>query len=111
MSVAAGNRILFDEMDIAMPDGLLQKAIGYEEEGKTAMLVAVDGKASGVLAISDRLKDSSAYAVEELKKMNLEVVMITGDNPRSAAEWQRRSAFRKLFRRFCPRRRPMRSEG
>lgn len=102
MSVAAGNRILFDEMDIAMPDGLLQKAIGYEEEGKTAMLVAVDGKASGVLAISDRLKDSSAYAVEELKKMNLEVVMITGDNPRSAARVAEKIGIQKTLSEVLP---------
>ena len=49
------------------------------------MLVALDGKASGVLAISDQLKSSAVEAVAELKKMNLQVVMITGDNARSAA--------------------------
>jgi Cu+-exporting ATPase len=49
------------------------------------MLVALDGKASGVLAISDQLKSSAVEAVAELKKMGLKVVMITGDNARSAA--------------------------
>jgi len=102
MSVAAGNRILFGEMNIAMPDGLLQKAIGYEEEGKTAMLVAVDGKARGVLAISDRLKDSAASAVEELQGMNLEVVMITGDNPRSASRVAEKIGIQKTLSEVLP---------
>ena len=60
-------------------------ASGYEEQGKTAMLVALDGKPCGVLAISDRLKDTAGGAMAMLKKMNLKVVMITGDNAKSAA--------------------------
>jgi Cu+-exporting ATPase len=84
-SVVAGNRILFQEMKIDLSEELLRKASGYEEQGKTAMLVALDGKASGVLAISDQLKSSAAEAVAELKRMGLQVVMITGDNARSAA--------------------------
>ena len=84
-SVVAGNRILFKEMKIDLDDNLLSKASGYEEQGKTAMLVALDGKPSGVLAISDQLKSSAVEAVAELKKMGLQVVMITGDNARSAA--------------------------
>ena len=84
-SVVAGNRILFKEMKIDLDDNLLSKASGYEEQGKTAMLVALDGKASGVLAISDQIKSSAVEAVAELKKMGLQVVMITGDNARSAA--------------------------
>jgi len=84
-SVVAGNRILFKEMNIDLDDELLSKASAYEEQGKTAMLVALDGKASGILAISDQLKSSAVEAVAELKKMGLQVVMITGDNARSAA--------------------------
>jgi P-type Cu+ transporter len=84
-SVVAGNRMLFKEMKIDIDDELLSKASAYEEQGKTAMLVALDGKPSGVLAISDQLKSSAVEAVAELKKMGLQVVMITGDNARSAA--------------------------
>ena len=47
--------------------------------------MSVDGKISGILAIADRLKDTAAGAVAELKKMNLRVIMITGDNSRSAS--------------------------
>jgi Cu+-exporting ATPase len=86
-SVVAGNRILFKEkkIDSDLDNDILRKASSYEEQGKTAMLVALDGKASGVLAISDQLKSSAVEAVAELKKMGLQVVMITGDNSLSAA--------------------------
>ena len=84
-SVLAGNRMLFREKGIDIPEELLSRAVSYEEQGKTAVLVALEGRACGVLAVADRLKDSAPGAVAELKKMNLDVVMITGDNARSAA--------------------------
>jgi Cu+-exporting ATPase len=84
-SVVAGNRMLFSDMGMENVPELLERASGYEEQGKTAMLIALDGKACGVLAISDRLKASAKEAVSDLQKMNLSVVMITGDNARSAA--------------------------
>ncbi len=84
-SVVAGNRMLFQEKGIDIPEELLSRAAGYEGQGKTAMLIALEGRAYGVLAIADSLKKSAPEAVAELKKMKLDVVMITGDNARSAA--------------------------
>ncbi len=84
-SVVAGNRMLFTDLGIEIISDLRERASGYEEQGKTAMLIALDSRASGVLAISDRLKDSARQAVSDLQKMNLSVVMITGDNAKSAA--------------------------
>ena len=55
-----------------------------ERQGKTAMLVAVDGKAVGIIAVADTLKENSKEAVEALHRLGLEVVMITGDNKRTA---------------------------
>jgi len=55
-----------------------------EGEGKTAMLVAVDNKVLGLVAVADTLKDDSASAIVELKRMGLMPVMITGDNRRTA---------------------------
>ena len=77
--------MLFAEMGLAVMPEILSRAAGYEEQGKTAMLIALDGKPCGVLAISDRLKDSAEEAVSRLQKMNLSVVMITGDNAASAS--------------------------
>jgi Cu+-exporting ATPase len=63
---------------------LLADAERLEDEGKTAMFVAADGQALGIVAVADTLKESSARAVADLKRMGLEVVMITGDNQRTA---------------------------
>jgi len=84
-SVVVGNRLLFLERGIEMPDELLAKASDLEKQGKTAILIALDGKGCGVLGIADKLKDSASSAVAELKKMGLGVIMITGDNLRSAS--------------------------
>ena len=52
--------------------------------GKTPMLAAVDGKAAGILAVADTIKTGSVEAIAALRKMGLEVVMITGDNKNTA---------------------------
>lgn len=55
-----------------------------ESEGKTAMLVALDNKYAGIVAVADTIKDTSKEAVSRLKQMGIEVIMITGDNKRTA---------------------------
>jgi Cu+-exporting ATPase len=55
-----------------------------EEEAKTAMLLAVEGKIAGVLAVADTLKEDSVGAIEELERMGLRTTMLTGDNKRTA---------------------------
>jgi Cu+-exporting ATPase len=55
-----------------------------ESQGKTAMLLAVDGVAAGIVAVADTVKENSLAAIRELQKMGIAVVMITGDNQRTA---------------------------
>jgi Cu+-exporting ATPase len=55
-----------------------------EEAGKTTMLVAIDGQYAGLVAVADTVKDTSHEAIQRLKDLGLEVVMITGDNKRTA---------------------------
>jgi Cu+-exporting ATPase len=83
-TVLIGNRMLFEERDITIPQELEEKVTELENEGKTAILVARDDKLVGIVAIADTLKESAPAAIKAFKAMGLNVVMITGDNARTA---------------------------
>jgi Cu+-exporting ATPase len=65
---------------------LIKSDLGMEleEQGKTVMLISVDGRVKGAIAVADTLKEGAKEAIEELKKMGLEIWMITGDNKKTA---------------------------
>jgi Cu+-exporting ATPase len=65
-------------------NGLEREVARLQNEAKTAMLVAVDWNVEGVIAVADTLKDGSKEAIEELHRLGLKVVMITGDNQKTA---------------------------
>jgi Cu+-exporting ATPase len=65
-------------------DGLEAKARALADDGKTPMYVAVDGQAAGLVAVADTVKEDSREAITRLKQLGLEVVMLTGDNRRTA---------------------------
>ncbi len=79
--VLLGNLKLLQERDIRL-DGLQERAVEMAGEGKTPMYVAVDGRAAGLIAVADTVKADSRDAIQTLKTMGLEVVMLTGDNRR-----------------------------
>ena len=81
--VLLGNKKLMqdNQVDIGV---LVSQSERMEAEGKTAMLIAVDGKAAGIIAVADTVKESSRDAIKELKAMGIEVIMITGDNSKTA---------------------------
>jgi len=72
------------------------------EEGKTVMWVAVDNQILGVIAVADTVKETSARAVAALKHLGLEVVMITGDNERTAAAIARQVGIERFFAQVLP---------
>jgi len=82
-SVLVGSRALMEEHGVAVA-AMEDEMRRLEDEGKTAMLVAVDGELLGLLAVADTLKDDAVDAVRELKALGLRAVMITGDNRRTA---------------------------
>ena len=82
--VLLGNRALMAGRGVDAT-ALSAEAERLEGEGKTVMFVAADGAAAGLIAVADTLKETSAAAVRELRRMGLEVVMLTGDNARTAA--------------------------
>jgi Cu+-exporting ATPase len=81
--VLVGSRALLDEhgVDVVAIENEMRH---LEDEGKTAMLVAVDGELLGLLAVADTLKDDAVAAVSELRALGLQTAMITGDNQRTA---------------------------
>jgi Cu+-exporting ATPase len=82
-SVAVGNLRMMNANDYPM-NGLESEVSRLQSEAKTAMLVAIDGKVEGVIAVADTVKDNSKEAIDELHRMGLKVVMITGDNHMTA---------------------------
>ena len=78
-----GNLKLMQDKGLSL-DGLEEKAIQLSGEGKTPMFVGIDGKAAGIISVADTLKSNSKAAVSELHRLGLEVVMLTGDNQRTA---------------------------
>ncbi|MHC3129817.1 MAG: copper-translocating P-type ATPase [Candidatus Bathyarchaeota archaeon] len=82
-AILLGNRKLMKKNSINIAQ-LEEKMKALEEDGKTAMLVAVDGKVAGLIAVADTLMEYSVEAVKALQRMGLEVIMITGDNERTA---------------------------
>ncbi|MBT2734509.1 heavy metal translocating P-type ATPase [Bacillus sp. ISL-7] len=82
-SLLIGTRRLMEKNNINVGN-ILPKIENLEKQGKTAMLVAIDHQFAGVIAVADTIKETSQKAIERLKNMGLEVVMITGDNKQTA---------------------------
>jgi Cu+-exporting ATPase len=82
--VAIGNAALMSDLGASI-EALRGKAEALQAEGQTVMYVATDGRFSGFVAVSDPIKDSTAEAIEQLKKEGIKVVMVTGDNHTTAA--------------------------
>jgi Cu+-exporting ATPase len=81
--VLVGNLRLMESEHIPL-NGLSAEMTRLQAEAKTPMLVAVDGEAAGVIAVADSIKEGSAEAIAELHRLGLEVVMLTGDNQKTA---------------------------
>jgi Cu+-exporting ATPase len=81
--VAVGNAELFRDLSVD-PGPLLDPAEALRNEGQTVMLVAVDGKAAGLVGVADPIKESTPDAIRELKAAGLKIIMVTGDNATTA---------------------------
>jgi len=88
--------------DAVSVDGLGEQAEALATEGKTSMLVAVDGRAAGVVAAADQLKPSAAGAVAALKEPGLEVGLISGDNRQTAEAVARELGIDRVFAEVLP---------
>ncbi len=84
-----GKAVLLGNLKLMKDEGIEIRGLDKEveklsSEGKTPMFIAIDGVAAGIIAVADTLKENSHYAIEKLHELGLEVVMITGDNSRTA---------------------------
>ncbi|GAW93733.1 heavy metal translocating P-type ATPase [Calderihabitans maritimus] len=81
--ILLGNRKLMRQHGVEIAE-VEEKVQELENQGKTAMLMAVEGKMAGIIAVADTVKEHSQEAIKDLQRMGIEVWMITGDNRRTA---------------------------
>ncbi|MCO5386879.1 MAG: heavy metal translocating P-type ATPase [Desulfosporosinus sp.] len=100
-TILLGNRRLMQQQTIDIGN-LSKKMEQLEEEGKTAMLMAIDNKAAGIIAVADILKENAKVAVERLQQMGVQVAMITGDNRRTAEAIARQVGIKTVLAEVLP---------
>jgi len=82
--ILIGNRKLMEENNIRVTATIDSNLKDLENQGKTSVLVAIDNKLAGIIGIADTIKENAKEAIDALKSMGIEVVMLTGDNQRTA---------------------------
>jgi len=99
--ILLGNRRLMKERGINT-DKVEEIIKNLEEEGKTVMLLALDEELVGVLAVADTLKDDALPAIKQLQSMGIEVIMLTGDNKRTAQAISKKLGIDKFIAEVLP---------
>ena len=107
LATVAGHRILAGNKSLLVDAGIDSReldevATRLSAEGKTPMFVAVDGAAAGIVAVADTLKDDAIAAVAALRHLGLEVVMLTGDNRRTAEAVARAAGVDRVLAEVLP---------
>ena len=82
--ILVGTRKLMIDSGITVPEDVEVKLKELENMGKTAVSVAIDSKLAGIIALADTIKEGAKEAIDALKSMGMEVIMLTGDNERTA---------------------------
>lgn len=96
-----GTRRLMRKSNIVI-EHVLDEMIALEKQGKTAMLIAINGAYAGIVAVADTIKETSAQAINRLKDMGLEVIMITGDNEETAQAIAKQAGVDKVIAEVLP---------
>ncbi|MBI3001764.1 MAG: copper-translocating P-type ATPase [Deltaproteobacteria bacterium] len=100
-NILVGNLKLMRDRRIQL-NGLEAKALELADDGKTPMYVALDGEPAGIVAVADTVKEDSREAIRALEEMGLEVVMITGDNGRTAKAIARKVGIERVLAEVLP---------
>lgn len=99
--IYAGNRKMMKKFGIST-DLVEEKMSKLESEGKTAIMVAVDNKLKGIIAVADSLKETSPMAIAALKDLKVECIMITGDNEKTAKAIAKSVGIEKVIANVLP---------
>ena len=83
-TILVGTRKLMEEANIPVPENVDSTLKEFENQGKTAVLISIDGNLSGIITLADTIKENAREAIDSLKSMGKEVIMLTGDNERTA---------------------------
>jgi Cu+-exporting ATPase len=100
--IIIGNRLLFSDKNIEITSQVEGNILELENQGKTVILMGIDGSLSCIIAVADTLKDSTVDAISELKRMGLNVAMITGDNARTAQAIASKVGIEKIISEVLP---------
>ncbi len=100
-SVLVGNAKLMERNNISL-DKFQADATRLADEGKTPMFVAIDGQAAGIIAVADTVKEDSQKAIHAFQQMGIEVVMMTGDNERTASAIAKQVGIERVFAGVLP---------
>ena len=100
--VLVGNRIFLQEKSVAIPTDTESQVTAFEEEGKTVIFIAAAGQIAGVIAIADTVKATTRDAIRMLKAKGLHVVMVTGDNRRTAGAIARQIGIDRVIAEVLP---------
>jgi Cu+-exporting ATPase len=100
--ILLGNRKLIEKKNIAIPDNVVEDAAALEKQGKTTMYLLANERIIGVLAVGDTPKDFAVESVAALKKMGKRVVILTGDNQRTALAIAQRLGVDEVFAEVLP---------
>ena len=101
-AVLIGNERLLREAGVPSTPALEQAAASLLRDAKTVLYAAVDGQPAAVIGVADTLRDTSAAAIGQLQQQGLEVVMMTGDNPQTAAAVARQVGIGRYFAEVLP---------
>lgn len=82
--LSVGTEKFMNDRKISISGDVLNKKAALEDEGKTVMICAFEGRAAGLIAVADTVKKTSKAAIEELRRRGMKTLMITGDNQRTA---------------------------
>jgi P-type Cu+ transporter len=83
-TILVGTRKLMEEANMPVPENVDSTLKEFENQGKTAVLISIDRSLSGIITLADTIKENAREVIDSLKSMGKEVIMLTGDNERTA---------------------------